>query len=249
MFKKRKVVAISPRPAPAPRAGTVEYMRTDSFEEAERLAGAGYSNDAVLSDLQSSWFYIGEPRLTDTPDFFAAFFAVLGLAASRFPHRQLRVLDFGGATGRYSAYASAFFHGVTFNWHVVETEMYAQRGRIMTPDATFSTSLNEIAEGIDVAIFSGVLQYLKDWKSVLDHPVTRSASLVFITRTPVGKEAAFLQSAHYSTGSMLLPSRVIPKDELESLLSRSHRLHASWLFEHHLGELGVVSAPSAIWSR
>ena len=67
-----------------------------------RLEEAGlhhesYLDPALLAELQSSWFYVGDPRLTDLPDFFGPFFSAIAVAHLRHPDRMLHVADFGGA--------------------------------------------------------------------------------------------------------------------------------------------------------
>jgi putative methyltransferase (TIGR04325 family) len=230
---------------------SVEYQRVPSFADAKQSAGDGYSNPELLSELQSSWFYVGEPRLTDLPDFFGPFFTAIAIAHLSNQDRQIRVLDFGGAIGRYGAYASAMFSGkIPLEWIVVETEMYAKKGRDLGVDAQFYQTVDDVPGSVDMVIFSGVLQYLENWRSILANPVVTSAPLVFISRTPIGAtETPFLQVAHYDWGTVKLAATIIAADDLSKTLGSTHALFASWALEQHLGELGVTSAPSQIWKK
>jgi putative methyltransferase (TIGR04325 family) len=247
MFRKRKTDPVPPPPAPAP--GTVEYQPMPSFEEAAKC-GSGYADASILADLKTSWFYQGEPRLTELPDFFGPFFTAVALAAEWSKGRPLRVLDFGGATGRYGDYAKTLYPNVAFDWAVVETPLYADYAKATGLAATLYTSLDDVPGSVDLILFSGVLQYIPDLRAVLSHRIVRQAETVFITRTPTAEaEQAFVQRVHYANGPVEHAARIISQPELSGILSESHKPVVSWRLHHHLGVMGVVAAPSMIWRR
>jgi putative methyltransferase (TIGR04325 family) len=248
LFRKKPPPLVNP-PAPPP-PGTVEYQPMPSFEAAHIQAGAGFSERALLNELASSWFYTGEPRLTDVPDFFGPFFTAIAVAYVEAGNRPLRVLDFGGATGRYRDYAAAMFSGrIALEWLVVENEIYAEYGRSRNLPVSFYTSLDDVPGTIDLAIFSGVLQYVRTWQDTLLHPIIAASPHVFITRTPIAEdEQSYLQTAHYTWGSIKHAARVLTPSGISAAMP-NHRQFSSVALEQHLGSMGLFGAPAMLWRR
>ena len=103
---------------------------------------------------------------------------------------------------------------------------------------------------VDVAYFSGVLQYLSDPAYQLSPAALRDADFVFMTRTPLGEhEQAFVQIARYDHGDVSYPGRLIPKAWLEQRLAAlGYTLIASWQGEQTTVG-GVQPTPSLLWRR
>lgn len=237
------------RRQPAPEAqGPLPYEPMPSFEAAEAAAGLGYNNEAILRATRAAEIDPC-PSLAAMPDFFGPFFLMLALAASG--KDKVRVADFGGAIGDYHDYANTFFAGrVSFDWAVIETEMYVELGREICPQRAFYTSLDELPWQPDIVMFSGSLQYIKDWKAYLLHTATKSAEMIFISRTPLGSEyQPFLQTVEYGDLSLKYPGAILKEDDLTDLLCTTHDLYASWALESHLKNLGVQKTPAMIWQR
>ena len=224
-----------------------------SFAVAIKAAGDSNLDSALLADLQSSWFYVGEPRLTDLPDFFGPFFTAVAVACLKHPDRVLHVADFGGAIGRYRAYVDAMFSGaVNLRWTVIETPLYVDHGRATNqPNVAFESSFDDVRAQINFAFFSGVLQYLPDWKAVLGHAAVRNAKNIFITMTPLGaEERPFLQTVTYESGVVRMAARVIPQTDLFAHLGASHALFTSFALEQHHGvPMGIFAAPAMLWKK
>ena len=224
------------------------YRPRQSFRQAAAEAGNGYLSETVLE-------YAGAgpvtPSLAKLPDFFAPFFAMLSIASMDRAGQPLRVLDFGGASGDYAEYAAAFFSNrIPVEWNVVETDQYVKRGRELGGPVRFYSSISDVPGDLDIAIFSGVLQYIEDWQSPLSHPKVRAANIIYISRTPMGaRYVPFLQSVRYGAGMVRYPGAVLAESEIEGMLAPTHTMFASWWLDHDMDWLGMVAAPPMIWKK
>jgi putative methyltransferase (TIGR04325 family) len=215
----------------------IRYLPRASFAEAADEAGLGYRDKRLILRFQD-----GAANLHDMPDFMSAFLASIAIASSTNGPR-LKVLDFGGGAGHYRSYVETAFSGVIqTEWLVVETpEQVALNSDVEAIE--FSSS---IVDGqFDLAIFSGSLQYVDDWKEAL---LKTRADFIFIARTPIAdNEKAFLQIRNGH--GLSYPGRVIPRRMLFGLVEGTHDLFASWTYEATLGGMGKFEAPAMLWRR
>jgi putative methyltransferase (TIGR04325 family) len=228
----------------------IDYAPKETFGQAVAEAGIGYRAPELLTELTSNSFFVGEPRLTDLPDFFAPMFAAFAIAQCR--GRRLRVLDFGGAIGRHRDYLLAAFGGtLELSWSVVETPLYVDYGRAHKVGGVhFATTIDEAGGPFDFVMFSGVLQYLDDWRPIVSHPVVQSTEYVFVSRTPFDEcERIYLQTATYSDKVVRYAGRIVPKEDFTSFMSRTHTLFASWVLKHDMSPFGIFDAPAMLWCR
>jgi putative methyltransferase (TIGR04325 family) len=224
------------------------YRPRKSFQQAVADAGGGYLSETIPERTGAKPV---APSLAKLPDFFAPFFAMLSIASMDKAGQHLRVLDFGGAHGDYAEYAATFFSNrLPAEWNVVETEQYVKSGRERAGPVGFYTSISDIPGDLDVAIFSGVLQYMEDWQSPLSHPKVRAANIIYISRTPMGpKYVPFLQSVRQGAGTVKYAGALLPQNEIEKMLSPTHDMFASWWLDHDMDWLGAVTAPPMIWKK
>lgn len=178
------------------------------------------------------------------PDYLAPFLASFAYAASKKP--SLRILDFGGASGYFRAHVKSFYSYTSTDWTVIETAAQVELNKDLgLPDVRYSTDIN--SETYDLAIFSGSLQFVPDWRKPLSNA---QADLVYIARTPLGtKDQAFVQRITKDRGVFRYPGQVISETSLRSFLERDYTLRALWKFDAHLFELGVHAAPAMLWER
>ena len=225
------------------------YRPRKSFREAAADAGGGYLAETVP---ERAGVGPTTPSLANLPDFFAPFFTMLSIASLDKAGQCLRVLDFGGAQGGYAEYAAAFFFSnrIPVEWNVVETEQHVGRGRELGGPVRFYSSVSEIPGDLDIAIFSGVLQYLEDWQGPLSHPKVRAANIIYIARTPTGaRYKPFLQTVRSAAGIVKYAGAVLSQGEIEEILSPTHTMFASWWLDHDMDWLGMIAAPPMIWTK
>ncbi len=228
----------------------VDYSPKETFEQAVAEAGIGYHAAELLTELTNNWFYVGAPRLSDLPDFFAPMFAAFAIAQCQ--TRHLRVLDYGGAIGRHRDYVLAAFNGIPEpSWCVVETPLYVDYGRANEiRGVRFATTIDEAGGPFDFVMFSGVLQYLDEWRRTVSHPAVQSAEYVFVSRTPFDDvERVYLQTATYSDKVVRYAGRILPRADFAALMGDTHSLFASWSMRHDMSPLGIFDAPAMLWRR
>jgi putative methyltransferase (TIGR04325 family) len=230
-------------------AEKLPYEPMPSFEAAEAAAGIGYSDAAILRATNAAEI-APSPSLIGQPDFFGPFYSMLAFAALR-KSCPIRVLDFGGAMGDYHDYANTFFGGhMVFDWAVIETDMYVELGREKALYRKFYASLEELPWQPDVSMFSGSLQYIRDWRGVLTNRAVLASDTVFIARTALGSEyLPFLQTVTYGDVTAKYPGAILKEQELIDALNTTHDLHASWSLEGHMKNLGLQKNPAMIWRR
>lgn len=237
---KRRVNPPPPAPLPPPNPNSFEPK--ESFAAAALEAGIGYENQILLSALHN-----GRAHLEDgVSDFVAPLFASIALASLRSGGRKIKVLDFGGASGYLRSYLNTFVDDkIATDWLIVETKAQVDFAGELTGDVRYST---EIGPGhFDLAIFSGSLQFLENWRVPL---TSLDADMIYIARTPLAdSEQCYLQHGIHDGAPYKYAGRVIARSDLFSLLEQTHRLHCLWKLDAHLLELGRHEAPAMLWRR
>jgi putative methyltransferase (TIGR04325 family) len=114
--------------------------------------------------------------------------AGLLLTAAR-DHGRLSALDFGGALGSSYFQCRPWLNGLEeFRWTIVEQEHFvaAGRQRFETEELRFASSIGEAvsAAAPNVALLSGVLQYLSEPARVLAELADAGPQTIVIDRTP-----------------------------------------------------------------
>jgi putative methyltransferase (TIGR04325 family) len=235
-----------PLPLPLPLPPTLpppepltSYSPRSSFAEAAEEAGAGYSSQSILAEFRPG------VSMMDLPAYTGPMLACMSLVAQK--NRPIKVCDFGGSTGYFRSYVETFFNGsVATHWRVVETAEQVQRcADAKVPGLAFSTSIGPAP--YDVAIFSGALHCIDDWKAPLREVYSE---FILICRTPLDdEERPFLQSFVREGITHTIAGRVLRRKDIFDLLSATHELLVSWEHTSHLCEMGPFSSPTMLWRR
>jgi putative methyltransferase (TIGR04325 family) len=224
----------------------VSYLPRASFADAVAEAGIGYEDPALVDGDPDER---PAPNLSNMPDYFGPFIASIAVAAT--DCGRLHVIDFGGALGDLFNYVNAAFSNrLPMTWTVVETALYVEHGRKLGWEGIgYEKSLDDVTAG-NFVLFSGVLQFLDDWRVTLMHPRVLSAKYILISRTPLGQaEAPYLQIVNYADKTVRYAGRVIASNDIERVLTPTHRPLMSWNLEHHMGQLGICPAPATLWIK
>lgn len=215
-----------------------------SWEQAIAVAGSagGYSQVRILERVEQATREVLAGRaaferdsvLFATSDYqFPLLACLLRMAALNEGH--LTVLDFGGALGSTYHQCRPFFRGLHgVDWRVVEQPHYVASGKrgFATPELRFFGSIAECCadKAPNVALFSGVLQYLDDpWAQMAE--VGRRSISVIVDRTPVhdGIEDLYsVQTVPSSIYSASLPIRVFGRDSIARMAGPEYRQAASF---------------------
>ncbi len=98
---------------------------------------------------------------------------------------QIRVLDWGGATGQYYLLVRALFPDLAVEYHCKEVPETARVGRQLAPDVVFIDDDRALGGDYDLVMASGSLQYAKDWPNLLARLLDASRGFVFLHQVPV----------------------------------------------------------------
>jgi putative methyltransferase (TIGR04325 family) len=171
------------------------------WDSAARASG-GYAADLILekavramSAVRSGQAaYERDTVLFDAIEYSYPLLAALLYAASRSGNR-LRVLDFGGALGSSYVQNRQFLaHLDSLRWHIVEQPHFAAAGRRQFEDdrLRFFDSLEAAtADGApDLALLSGVVQYVPDPFALIARIKALQPALIVIDRALILESAA-----------------------------------------------------------
>jgi len=204
----------------------------DSWETALK-ASSGYDGAAILDRVRAAMLQVQRGTAAYERDSvvfaephqpFPVTAALLRAALSS--GGRLSVLDFGGGLGGLLAQCRPFLFGLTsLRWFVVEQPHFAACGAREFQDSVlhFYSDLRLCLAEADpnIAVLSGVLQYVPDPDAVLDQIRAKRVPYIFVNRTPVarGDRQILVQ---------VVPRRIYPAS------------YPSWVFEDQFIERHCV---------
>ncbi|UCG28694.1 MAG: methyltransferase, TIGR04325 family [Bacteroidales bacterium] len=170
-----------------------------SWEEAERDSD-GYGSDSILQKVKEATekvrdgtaAYERDSVLFDEIQYSYPFLATLMFVAAK-NKGKLNVLDFGGSLGSsYYQHLRFLQHLDDFHWNIVEQPHFVKEGlhSFETDHLHFFYTIKDCIKkcNINLALFSGVLQYLKEPYKILDEVFDHQIEYILIDRTPFQKK-------------------------------------------------------------
>ena len=207
------------------------YDNWESASSAALRIGAGYDQPCILDVVEKSTMAVIEGKaaferdsvLFNYPDYpYPVLACLLKLAAEK--RGRLSVLDFGGALGSLYFQCKPFLNRLeSLRWNVVEQSHFVMKGNasFQTSELRFFPTITDClsSERPDVAIFSGVLQYLESPNTCIDEVGATGAALL-IDRTPTVSESAdayTIQNVPASIYRATLPFRAFGRESLSRM--------------------------------
>lgn len=190
----------------------------------------GYANPTILERVRESARKVrdGSARFErdgvtfDAPQWnFPLLACLLRIAAER--GNRLSVLDVGGALGSVYVQSRDFLQGVSpLNWAVVEQARFAACGRqeFQTDALRFFDSVGDAldARQPDVALLSGVLQYVPDPHALIAQIAATEVRWLLVDRTPLhaAPDRIMVQTVPSWVwgGRIRIPIRMLDQDKL-----------------------------------
>jgi len=181
----------------ANKQAVIEYSGPYADWASARKAAVGYDAPNIIAKVLASTQAVIDGRAVYERDsvlfyqeeynwqFLSSLLVVAQHAAGR-----LKVVDFGGALGSSFWQNRKIFDklGITVDWRVVEQDTYLQAAKQLRYDAPlrfYATIGDACADGKpDVVVFSSVLQYIEDYKSILLQAISAQPDYLIIDRTP-----------------------------------------------------------------
>ena len=113
---------------------------------------------------------------------------------------QVSILDFGGGLGITFIPVASGLAGKALEYHIVESEIICEKGaRIFKNDARihFHPSLPELIKEIDIVHLGSSLQYIEDWKGLLQRLAYYRPRYILLTDLTAGDIPPFASAQNY----------------------------------------------------
>jgi putative methyltransferase (TIGR04325 family) len=121
---------------------------------------------------------------------------------------HLKVLDFGGGMGiSFVHLAATAPHAEHVEYHVIETPRVCEEGaRLFADDARirFHRALPDTFPGLDIAYLNSSLQYVEDYRELLEKLCAFAPRFILLARCAAGENPTF------ATAQVTLPGKRIP---------------------------------------
>jgi putative methyltransferase (TIGR04325 family) len=146
------------------------------------------TRDATLKVRDGEAVFERDSVLLERPDY--PLFLIAGLLHAATSDDRLSILDFGGALGSSYFQCRPFVSVVRdLRWSVVEQPRYVEFGKsaLETETLRFHPTIAAClsAEGPNVAVLSGVLQYLEAPYDVIEEITSSGVSFILVDRQPL----------------------------------------------------------------
>lgn len=213
-----------------------------TWEDARRHS-RGYEDRAILDrviaataavrDERAAFERDGTTFMEPRPPF--PILAILLMAALR-QRARLKILDFGGALGSLYFQSRSFLGSLErLTWSVVEQPHFVEVGRREFADGVlgFYDTIDDACKACppDVAILSGVLQYLPDPGRTLRSVAAYYPRFIVIDRTPLtlsGAELIAIQRVPEPMGPASFPVWLFSRRAVIDCLARDYRIIAEF---------------------
>jgi putative methyltransferase (TIGR04325 family) len=113
---------------------------------------------------------------------YCVFGYVLALASRH--QTSISVLDYGGNLGDYYWIGKALVAGVELEFHCKELPAIAAAGRELTPEVVWHTDDTCLEASYDLVMFSSSLQYLPEWKAILQQAAQSTRHSLLLSDVP-----------------------------------------------------------------
>lgn len=214
------------------------YGSPKTWSEAVGMS-SGYSHDLILNRVVEATRAVvsghaafeRDSVLFHEPSVPFRIVAVL-LRSAALDDGRLEVIDFGGSLGSTFRQCRPFLDALRqIQWHVVEQPAFVEAGRreFSTPELTFHSSIADVpaSETPATVIFSSVLQYLEDYRGVLEALVPLKCRHLLIDRSPFSSLASdhlCVQRVPEQIYNASYPCWILSRSRLLDALSRQWRL-------------------------
>jgi putative methyltransferase (TIGR04325 family) len=123
----------------------------------------------------------------------------LALAAQN--KSRLALLDYGGALGYYRLVAEKSLPTVQLDYFCKDMPAFCREGRQLFPETVFFENDGEALDGksYDLIVTLGSLQYVKDWRQLIQRFAESSKDYLLIGRLPVVNQAPSFVVAQHPT--------------------------------------------------
>lgn len=174
--------------------------------------------------------------------------AVFGYVLARASRRQdaLAVLDYGGNLGDYYWLARAFVPDVRLDYHCKELPNSVAAGRRVTPEVTWHTDDTCFDATYDVVMFSGSIQYLRDWRDAVARAAASTRTFLLIADVPSIRAVPSYVATHRSRGHTSLEHQMNRAEVIGVVESTGLRLAREFPMGPHPVVLNAPEQPVSV---
>jgi putative methyltransferase (TIGR04325 family) len=171
---------------------------------------------------------------------WVAFAYVLAVAA--LDRDRVKVLDYGGSLGFGYPVAKSALPGIEIEYHCKELGRLAEAGREVNPAVIWHSDNSCLRDRYDVVMMSFVLQYIPDWKDLLQHAASSCMDCLFITGVPSVLGPGFV-SVERREGNATLSQALNRRELLGTVHALGFSVAREFLVDVHPAVSGAPEQP------
>jgi len=221
----------------------------------------GYESAAVIARERDNWKSLiqilqnghqplvtkgtGKPdtqRMTGEHNAYMTFGYVLALAAQR--KSAVKILDYGGELGHYYFIGKALLPEVALEYHCKELPEMAKAGRKVSPSIIWHTDDSCFEQHYDLIIFSGSLQYIRNWQEVLHRASRAAREYVYLMYVPVVEFVPSYVALQSLDGAQMIHRQFNKSELLSTIGSAGLRIIREFWVEDHPSITNAPEQPS-----
>ena len=173
---------------------------------------------------------------------FMTFGYVLALAAQR--KDALKVLDYGGSLGTFYFIGRALIPDVPLEYHCKELPEMARAGQEMSSEIIWHTDDSCFGERYDLVMFSGSLQYVRDWQEALRKASRATRAYLYLWAVPVVERVGTYVAVQRHAGALILCQQFNKAELLATIDGTGLRLIREFWLEDHPHIANAPEQPS-----
>jgi putative methyltransferase (TIGR04325 family) len=154
------------------------------------------------------------------------------------------VLDYGGGLCPLRIAARAILPQVELEFHCKEVPALARIGRILHPEVTWHDDDSCLDQTFDLIIFGAVLQYVRDWASLLQRAARAARSHVYITNLSVVMNSQSYVAVQRVRGASLLMLQINHRELMEAASAAGLRPTRQFPPQTHVPITGAPEQPT-----
>lgn len=201
----------------------ISFLETKkTWRELETLQ-KGYSNEKILKSYSNLKSKIN-------PEFSLFYGSITNIASFGYKNnKKVKVIDFGGGSGNFFYYIKELFPDLEIEWTVIEqkyiVDFYKEKD---LPIKHETLDQFKIINKCDILLCSGVLQFMKDYKSFIPKLINQfKAKEVILDRTFIKYKGNTNHCLQYVNKDICYPCYHYNKEELYSFF-KDYSLFNEW---------------------
>jgi putative methyltransferase (TIGR04325 family) len=164
-----------------------------NYSDVVNDTGANYDSEKLARIVREKTLTYAARKEKSIPEFKSSDIDNISLWFYLFDKNEVKVLDYGGASGTTYHFLRKINTSVLIKWDIVETKSVCEINKENNyPELKFITSYNDtIDKSYDLVLLNSVLQYVPDPYDTLTSLLQKKPDRILITRTPFSRKEDF----------------------------------------------------------